>query len=119
MKKILIFVVIFVIIINLPPLKSIFGQEDVLYSNANGTFTFDEVNDNGRNYNLCIDNFEAFKEANKKDTLLYRITPKIIFKFWRWGEYLSNEKYTLPFKSWTEIKTVRGPIHYKTNWQAF
>lgn len=119
MKKIVLFIVLLVIIINLPPAKWLFGQDDLFYSNANGTFTFDEVNYTGRNYKLCLENFQAFKSINKKDTLLFRITPKNVLKFWRWGDYLTKEKYKLPYKPWTEIEAVRGPIGNRTAWQSF
>jgi hypothetical protein len=119
MKKILLFVLVIVVITNLPPIKWITGPDDILYSNANGTFTFDEANISGRNYELCMDNFYAFKSINEKDTVLFRITPINILEFWRWGDYLIKGKYKLPYKSWREIERIRGPIENKTNWQAF
>jgi hypothetical protein len=119
MKKILLLVVVILIVINVPPLKWVFGQEDLLYSNSNGSFTFDEVNNSGRNYKLCMDNFEVFKSIHKENTLLFRVTPINILEFWRWGEYVTNEKYKLPYKSWKVIEGIRGPVKNKTNWQAF
>jgi hypothetical protein len=100
-------------------IKFLAGREDVLYSNGNGTFTFDEDNVTGRDYKLCIRNFAAYKAENKHDTILYRLTPKEPYKFWRWIDYLSMEKYRLPFKDWRTIEAVRGPVENKTNWQAF
>jgi hypothetical protein len=119
MKKVLILIIISIGVLNLPPIKWITGPDDIMYSNAGGTFTFDEANSTGRNYQLCIDNFNAFKETNKKDTTLYRITSIYILKFWRWADYLTKEKYKLPHKSWKEIEDIRGPISNKTAWQAF
>ncbi|MCS3801060.1 hypothetical protein [Niastella sp. OAS944] len=119
MKKVIILIIIVVVLSNLPPLKWIVGPDDILYSNASGSFTFNELNYAGRNYQLCIVNFEAFKSVHKEDTLLFRITPINIFKFWRWNEYLTNDKYKLHYKSWKEIETKRGPLVNKTNWQAF
>lgn len=119
MKKIFFFIVIAIIIINLPPVKWSFGREDILYSNANGTFTYNEVNYTGRNFELCMDNFNAFKSKNINDTVLYRVTPINILKVWRWADYLTKEKYKLKYKSWEEIEAKRGPITNKSNWQAF
>jgi hypothetical protein len=65
MKKILIFLAIILVVLNIPPIKYVTGPDDILYSNANGTFTFDEANFTGRNYNLCLRNFNAFKSLNK------------------------------------------------------
>ena len=118
MKKIAIILIIFLVVINIPPVKYLTGPDDILYSNANGTFTFNEANYAGRNYELCKDNFLAFKSINSKDTLLYRINQINILKFWRWGDYLTKEKYKLPYKAWKEIEGIRGPI-VKTSWQAF
>lgn len=119
MKKILFILILISILTNIPPLKWVWGQEDLLYSNSNGSFTFDEVNNQGRNYKLCLENFQSFKATHPNDTLLYRITSMNIFSFWRWANYLFDKKYKLPYKSWEEIEAVRGSIKYKTNWQAF
>lgn len=119
MKKVLVFILIAIVIINLPPTKWIFGREDILYSNANGSFTYDEVNYTGRNFDLCMDNFQAFKSISKTDTVLYRITPINILKIWRLGDYLIDKRYKLPYKPWKEIETVRGPVVNKTGFQAF
>lgn len=56
---------------------------------------------------------------NKKDTILYRLEGINIAKVWRWGDYLTKEKYRIPFKSWKDIEGIRGPIENKTTWQAF
>src|SRR5689334_20343829 len=106
MKRILLLIAI-IILINIPPLNWISGHDDILYSNANGRFTFDEVNMSGRNYELCLVNFEAYKKSHTKDTVLYRINKINILKFWRWGDYLTKEKYRLPYKSWETIEATR------------
>lgn len=102
----------------MPPLKWFF-EEDIRYSNFNGTFTFGEVNSTGRDYTLCLRNFQAFKAVHSNDTTLYRVTPMNILAFWRWGHYISEKKYKLQFRSWKEIEALRGSINNKTNWQAF
>lgn len=119
MKRIFLLIVMGIVIINLPPARSFFPREDLLYSNANGSFTYDEVNYTGRNFDLCLDNFQAFKSVSKTDTVLFRVTSINILKFWRLGNYLTDRRYKLPYKSWTEIETLRGPIKNKTAFQAF
>lgn len=118
MKKTALWVIILIVLVNLPPIKWLTG-EDLLYSNATGTFTFDEVNYKGRNFELCMVNWYAFKSSVKKDTTLYRVTTINVLKFWHWADYLFKEKYRLPYKSWTEIDNIRGPIRNKTGWQNF
>lgn len=117
--KYFVIILVLIVVTNLPPVKWLAGEEDIMYSNATGTFTFDELNYTGRNYQLCIDNFEAFKRIDKKDTVLYRISSKNVFKVWRWSDYLFKGKYTLPYKSWQEIESQRGPVQNKTAFQNF
>ena len=119
MKKISALITVIVIVANLPPAKWLADPDDIAYSNEKGTFTFDEVNSSGRDYKLCIENFQAFKVTHSNDTLLYRITAINILAFWRWSDYLIKNKYKLPYRSWDEIEKLRGPISNKTNWQAF
>ena len=119
MTKIAIFFILIIVILNIPPAKWIAGPDDILYSNANGSFTFDESNVAGRNYNLCIENFKVFKSVNNIDTVLFRITPINLFKIWRWGDYMTNEKYKLKYKPWKQIETARGHLKNKTAWQSF
>jgi hypothetical protein len=119
MKKYTILFIIAVLLLNLPPMNLVLGPDDVSYSNNNGTFTFDESNASGRDYDLCIENFEAFKSAKHRDTILYRITAINLLKFWRWGIYFVDDKYKLPYKSWEDIERIRGPIQNKTAWQSF
>jgi hypothetical protein len=119
MKKITLLFILIILIFNLTPAKWIAGYDDLLYSNETGTFTFNEANYAGRNYQLCKVNFEEYKKNEKTDTILYRITQKNFFKFWRWGDYLTKEKYKLPYRDWKEIERVRGPIVNKSAWQAF
>lgn len=119
MKKIVLLGLLIIVIINLPPTKWITGPDDILYSNAGGTFTFDEANYSGRDYDLCMENFSAYKLMDVNDTILYRVTPINILKIWRWADYLVKEKYKLNYKSWKEIEAKRGPITNKSNCQAF
>lgn len=119
MKKAIILVLIFIVVLNIPPIKWFVGSEDIMYSNINGSFTFVEANYAGRNYKLCIENFQVFKSNNKTDTVLYRISPINVLKIWRWFDYIMKDKYGLPYKAWEEIDVLRGTINNKSGWQDF
>ncbi len=42
-----------IVVINIPPIKLLWGNDDCKYSNANGSFTFEESNSNGRDYAMA------------------------------------------------------------------
>jgi hypothetical protein len=118
-KKLCLIVLVVVILTNVPPIKWVIGQEDLLYSNASGTFTFAEMNFTSRNYKMCMNKFHMFKAENKKDTVLYKLEPVNPLKFWRWGDYLTKEKYRLPYKHWEEIEARRGHVKNLSGFQDF
>src|SRR5688500_13574238 len=93
-------VVIFIIIIA----SNIFSRPDCRYSNFSGSFTFQEINFNDRNFRMCKDKFEVFKAKNKVDTVLYRLCAKNYFKFWNYNSYFFSEKFKLPFLPWADVK---------------
>ncbi len=107
------------IIINLPPLKFLWGTDDCQYANAKGSFTFDEVNFQGRDYAMCIRRFQHFKANQAADTTLYRLCSINILYVWKYGDYLLNKKYRLTYKPWQEIETRRGTIINKSGFQDF
>lgn len=92
---------------------------DCTYSNDSGTFTFEEKNFNERTFDMCLRKFEEYKKQAQKDTVLYRLCEKNIFKFWNWGTYLFAEKFQLPYKSWKEIEARRGTLLAKSGFQDF
>ena len=109
-------ILIFLIIISV---TSALSNVDCTYSNYNGTFTFEEMNSHERNFDMCERKFNEFKKENRQDTVLYRLCRKQFFKFWNWGNYLSQKKFSLPYKSWNEIQTRRGEITARSGFQDF
>ena len=108
-----------IVIINIPPVKFLFGSDDCKYSNDDGSFTFEEINFNERNYEMSEYKFEEFKKIPSKDTILYRLCPINIFYVWKYGDYLFNKKYRLPYKPWQEIEAHRKPVINKSGFQDF
>jgi hypothetical protein len=122
MKKfsiLIIIVAIVVLLVNIPPVKQIIGSDDCRYSNDNGSFTFQETNFGGYDYHLCMNRWKLYKIKYKADTILYRLTPMHPLSFWNYGDYLFQEKYRIPFKSWETIKNRRGPITGPSGVQDF
>ena len=88
MKKIVLIAAIIIVITNVPPIKWVAGYDDISYSNANGSFTFDTngwlLKPNGLFlYNhwgteglaaLLPDNFDAY---SKEDFLLKMDVPEL------------------------------------------
>jgi hypothetical protein len=118
-KIILITIVVVLIALNTPPLKWIVGREDISYSNATGSFTFEEMNFKGRNYDMCLYRFNIFKDTARNDTILYRLDRINFLKFWRWSNYLSEYKYKLPYKSWQDIALKKSDTETKSGFQDF
>jgi hypothetical protein len=121
-RNIFITVLVIIIICNLPPAKELFyfsGQKDCEYSNFNGTFTFDEVNFAIRDFDMCMRKFDDFKQVDKSDTILYRLSEINYLQFWNYGDYLFRKKYRLPYMSWEVIKQRRGRVENKTGFQDF
>lgn len=107
------------ILVNIPACRLFRGGDDCQYSNASGSFTFGETNIEGYDYHLCVNRFNDFKKKNNNDTILFRLTPMNLLCFWKYGEYIFDNKYHLPFKSWQSIENIRGTITNKTGYQDF
>lgn len=106
-------------IINIPPVRWIFilvDKEDVDYSNITATFTFSEMNGEGRDYRMCYNRWKDFKQTKHADTVLYRITPKNYWHIWNYGDYLFAEKYKYQFK---KIEISRSPNFLNSGYQDF
>ena len=125
MKYALIAILIIVVILlvsNTRPAKAVFqaqGNSDCRYSNYNGSFTFEEMQFQSRDFAMCLRKFQEFKKQNNKDTILYRLCKTDVLKFWRYGDYLSEEKFKLPYMSWKEIEARRGALTNKSAFQDF
>ena len=116
MKKTIIIILVFLVLCNIPPLKWIFtwfDHDDYQYSNYNGSFTFQEIQFKGDDFDLCMYRFNNLKKTGEiSDTVLYRLNRNNPFKFWRYADYLLKAKYHLPYQPWDEIKKRRGPVDH-------
>ncbi len=111
-----------IVLINIPPVRWIFNlvdHQNVDFSNATGTFTFSEMNEKERNDRMCQYKWESFKKTGNPDTLLYRITPKNHLQIWNYGDYLFKQKYSYPYRPWSEIEINRHPNKVTSGYQDF
>lgn len=111
--------VIILVVINIPPVKWIWGSGDCKYSNASGTFTFEEINSNGRDYAMAKYKFDEYKKLKSADTVLYRLCPMNVLYVWQYGDYIFSNTYRLPYRSWPEIEQRRGHVVRFTGFQDF
>jgi len=106
-------------IINLPPVKWLWGIDDCSYSTGDGSFTFVEANLNGRDLVMCNRKFDDFKSEHPDNKVLYRLCAINGLYVWKYGDYLFSRKYRLPYKSWEEIDKLRGPLKLHSEFQDF
>ena len=111
--------ILVIVLLNIPPIKFIFSNDDCRYSNANGSFTFQEANFNSRGYENAKWKFSEYKKRYSADTTLYRLCPMSPFYVWKYGDYLLSEKYRLLYKSWDEIENKRGLVQLRSVFQDF
>ena len=114
----------FIIIANIPPIKPLyrlaFDEYHYRYSNENGSFTFVEFK--ARDVKMMYRRMDGYKQLFplSNDTSLYRLYKRNILCFWRWGEYIYDERYKMPYMSWKEIKRRRGyDLENSNNLQDF
>jgi hypothetical protein len=112
-------VIFLLVIVNVPPINFLLGYDDCRYSNLDGTFTFEEMNSNNRNYAMAKYKFGEFKKSTTNDTILYRLCPINPLLVWKYGEYIFSEKYHLPYKNWSEVEGIRGPLKSQSGFQDF
>ena len=121
-KLILIIMLAVLILSNTAPANRILEPtitDDCRYSNFNGSFTFEEMQFQSRDFDMCLRKFNEFKKQNHTDTVLYRLCKNNYLKFWKYHNYFFSEKFRLPYMSWTEIEARRGPIENKSPFQDF
>ncbi|HUS03762.1 MAG TPA: hypothetical protein VMY77_18610 [Chitinophagaceae bacterium] len=120
-------IIILIALANLFPLKPVLrivvDESHYKYGNATGTWTFIE-NPKGTPFNLnnkilpreILINYPKLKN----DSIIYRCFRKDPWAFWRWGEYLSDKRYLLPYKNSKKIISTRGySLKYSNNLQSF
>lgn len=112
-------IIVALVIIYLPVrfVVHLISPNDVSFSNADGTFTATEYLKKGDDYDLIKRRFELFKNHVRKNetsyvgrdtAVLYRLDPMRVWQIWNYGEFLFNDKYSLPYKNWEEIRQIRG-----------
>lgn len=109
---------------NLPPGKWILDlaidEYHYRYSNNNGTLTYVEYK--SHDTKGLLRGLNSYKKSfpESKDTIIYRLFKKDILCFWRWGDYIFDKRYKIPYRNWKKIVKERGyKLKYSTNWQDF
>jgi len=121
------FWIIFAIVLftNWPLFQNITGLNRwyYMYSNQSGTYTKMEVPIQGRLYRkppggkfilnrpeyfLNRSNYYGCNLMPQSDTVVYRLFAINPLKFCRWGEYIFDWRYRLPYADWETIKKKRG-----------
>jgi hypothetical protein len=110
--KVFIGIFIFVILSNIPPLQTLlkffFDQKLYHYSTKDGSAFFDE--------NIFLGNIFEFKRVTTQgkrerypeaDTIIYRNFKLNPYAFWRYRDYLNDERYTLPYYPLEEAQKKR------------
>ena len=115
---------VLLVICNIPPFCFMLNMnsefKDYRYSNATGSCTFWECRPKSRDFDV-----NAFKKYLRlhpgliKDTTIYRLFKIEPFAFWRYGMYIFESRYHLPYKNWEDIEKVRGKVENKSGFQNF
>ena len=113
-----------VFLANLPWINGVFNvvldEGHYSYGTSNGTFTFTEFK--SRDKALMERLFDRYKTkyGENGDTILYRTFRRNPLAFWRYKDYLSGNRYDLPYLSKKEIQknreqqpVVKGRGHYE------
>jgi len=109
---------IVILFTNWPAFKNITGLNDwyYMYSNKSGSFTGIENPIEGRLFRKPPGGKFIINSPNQyqcntipySDTIVYRLFTINPIKFWRWGEYIFDWRYRLPYSNWNEIEKKRG-----------
>lgn len=112
-----ILLLITILAFNFTPLNLLFkwsvDADYYAYSNYSGTVT---VTEDWYKRKL-IGNVSAFAKVNpacvtkgfENDTTMYRLFSKNPLAFWRWKDYLTDERFDLPYARWKDIEKRRLP----------
>lgn len=118
--------ILIVVLSNTPPIKSIISlgldEKHYRYSNNDGTRTFISNPYKGKEflYKKYFSGKNLLDLYPGADTTVYRLYKKDFWAFWRWGEYVYDKRYTLPYKSWDSIKAHRRiPGRQNSSFQDF
>ena len=104
--KSLIYILIFIVLSNLPPLNfffRVFGGDSIVRGSNESLYVTQDLKFHYQGYlkdtltNDCYRQYRAlFPQSNPT---LYRLQPLELWKFWNWGEYLLEEKWRQPYKN--------------------
>ncbi|AEI49954.1 hypothetical protein [Runella slithyformis] len=102
--KSLFYTLVIIIMSNLPPLNFFFrvfgGDSIVRGSNESLYVTQDLKYIYGGKIGDTLKN-DCYRQYRAKypmsNSTLYRLQPLVLWKFWNWGEYLTNEKWRQPY----------------------
>ncbi len=103
-KKIILgitFSILFIAFSNYTGLHTVFrGLPVYHYETENNEFNSIEMLSKGISFNSIQENFDNFKNShpNTKDIILYRTFKVNILEFWNWHDYITHERYKLPYK---------------------
>ena len=126
MKKKIIYIILFIILSNIPPLSFIykiaFDQTLYKYGNSDASFTVQDHLGKEHSGVFSIkggfDNYlHEYPLTNNK--ILYRLFWRNPLCFWRWMEYIFSDEYKLPYKNWEEIEKTRLPYSKSNKYQDF
>lgn len=111
MKKIAIVIVVIVLILNLTPISYLL-KEDYSYSNADGSYTFNEEGGAGFNFDMAKQRYKWFLQEHpeklKEDTKLYRTFTIKPWRVWQWWDYaFQHDRFSLPYKDPDKHKNPR------------
>lgn len=117
-KTVILIVLAFILVANWPLVKNVTGLNDgyYRYSNQSGTYTALETPIQNRMYKkppggrwiINAPNWYSCKAMPQTDTVVYRLFKINPLKFWRWGEYIFDWRYRMPYENWEEIEKRRG-----------
>ncbi|HEY8929521.1 MAG TPA: hypothetical protein VIM55_10040 [Mucilaginibacter sp.] len=101
MKRIVLFFITIVLLMNLPFLDFI-SSENYVYRNIDGSFNYSEEGGKGNSFKSCLISYGAFlcehPEKDTGDNKLYRTFTIKPWRFWEWREYIfHSDRFTLPY----------------------
>ncbi len=98
MKKSIIFLILFTLIIS-NFISILWIGKKYHYSNADSSFEYSIMPSKGLNLSDMEYNFQLFlkKNPDTKDTTLYRTFSKNYLKFWNYREYFFDSKWEYPY----------------------
>lgn len=101
-------------------LETFVDENHYRFSNGDGTYTaIDNMFKNDRwDFERKVSDSRLFSQYPNADSTVYRLFSKNPLAFWRYGKYLFDERYTLPYAKWSDIKQRRperrnGPYQFR------